>query len=188
MKLLILLAVAAIAVVLTTPSARPVLANDRRCSDDEEGEIHGNLVVPGGKTCELEDAEVFGNVVVEPDGTLIVRDSRIRGNIQATDFDRVELREGSEVYGNVALVDGGSLEAEDADIYGNFEASGNRGGHSRLVKNRITGNLKLEKNRYDDEFKLEENQIGGSLQCFENDPAPDSDDDTAGKKEGQCAD
>src|SRR5688572_813 len=136
MERLTRLVVAAIVVAVTLLGAPSALATELHCSDHEEGELRGNLIVPSGETCDLEDAEVFGNVVVEPNGALILRDSRIRGNIQATGFDRVDFRAGSEVHGNVTLQDGGTFEAGDADVFGNFEARGNAGDGSRMGESR----------------------------------------------------
>jgi hypothetical protein len=85
------LALAAMAFVVGLVQASPAAADGDDDGDDRtlctgalSGTIDGNLVVPGGVTCELTDAHVTGDLVVQATAVLLALNSRIEGDVECS--------------------------------------------------------------------------------------------------------
>jgi hypothetical protein len=170
------LALLAVLGLLVVPGSAPAaLADDFRCPPRNTGVIPGNLIVPGGATCDLVNADVQGNVIVQAGATLRTLTSVIQGNVQADGFRDVSLGQGTEVRGNVQLRRGGTFANALATIGGDFQADENRGPAASMTGSRVGGSLRLEKNGYDD-VRLTDNTVGslptnspgGDLRFLEN--------------------
>ena len=155
--------------------------------------IDGDLVVPDGKTCDLENVTVTGNVHVGHRAYFFAQFSStgstaILGNVVAVQCHFVITAGSLFVGGNVQIEEctGPSPSAIGrATISGNFACEFNPQG-CEAVDSTIGGNMQINKN---DLATVTNNYVGGNLQCVGN-PSGGltvSGNTVAGNKQGQCA-
>ena len=155
--------------------------------------IDGDLVVPDGKTCDLENVTVTGNVHVGKHAIFFTQltsgSTAILGNVVAVDCHFVAAVS-LFVAGNVQIeaCNGASTPGiANATISGNFACEFNPQGCG-AVDSTISGNMQINKNS--NNTTVRGNYVGGNLQCVGN-PSGGltvSGNTVAGNKQGECAD
>lgn len=156
--------------------------------------IDGDLVVPDGKTCDLENVTVAGNVQVGHNSYFFSQFSGsgstfILGNVVAVHCHFVAWAQSVVVGGNVqieACTGPSTSQVTDATISGNFECEFNSLG-CETVGSTVGGNMQINKNAI---ATVTKNYVGGNLQCVGN-PSGGltvSGNTVAGNKQGECAD
>ena len=156
--------------------------------------IDSDLVVPDGKTCDLENVTVTGNVYVEKHATFFTQflssgSTVILGNVVATHCHFISAAS-LFVGGNVQIeaCNGASASGiASATISGNFACEFSPSGCG-TSDSTISGNMQINKNG--SFVTVRDNYVGGNLQCVGNPPSSltVSGNTVAGNKQGQCAD
>jgi hypothetical protein len=184
---------AALGILLgTVPVARVAVTSCTTTISDKR--IDGDLVVPAGKTCDLEDVTVTGNVHVGKGAYFFAQymktgSTAILGNFITVDCAFVILLPSVFVGEDVQIegCNGGSVSAlTGSSISGNFECVADPGG-CEVGQSTVGGNMQVNNNGYI--VQIQDNHIGGNLQCVGN-PASTltvGGNTVAGNKQGQCA-
>lgn len=163
----------------------PAIAGDVNCPPNLGAvTIDGNVQIAA--PCELNGTTVKGNVLLYTGGSLVARNVSIDGNLQAENAFVVDI-EGSTVDGDIQLDDmvGDRSRMVGNRVNGNIQLNGNR---SRLEaqNNRVDGDVQAFSNS--GQVVISDNVIGGNLQCKSNNPAPAGGNNrVSGNKEDQCA-
>lgn len=94
-------------------------------------QVASDVLVPRGKTCELDGTTISGRVTVSYGATLIARDTHFEEGIGAHLFDRVELRGGSgggDAWGtDIVLDSGGDVILRNAPVESDYYVIDNTG-------------------------------------------------------------
>jgi hypothetical protein len=162
-------------------------AEERVCRGTIGGATVDNLRVPQGATCTLNGTRVEGTVKVERAATLTANNIRVKGNVQSGGFRNVTLQRGSIVVGSVQLengLDNGVGRVLNSRVNGDLQFFSNE---ARMVARGDTLLANFQANQNTGGLVIENNRIAQNLQCQSNNPPPTGSGNTAGDKEGQCA-
>jgi len=197
-------------------SAGTAAAGDYVCNNQTLGPmtVKGNLVVPSGAFCDLNGTHVTGNATAKagppepslPTG-LLADAAAIDGNVHVEKNAQFAAFDGSTIGGNVQCEKCEVADVQDSTVSGNLEDDGitegafldnsTFGGNLQIHNssdggfgfsidgNSVGGNLQFMKNTGASD--ISGNTIAGNLQCKDNAPPPAGADNTAKKKDGQCA-
>jgi hypothetical protein len=173
----------------TTPAladAPPDIAGSVQCTNLRIGAVTvDNVEVPQGVACQLDGTTVTGSVKALTDATLIVGNgAQVAGSIVGDAAHHVELTgKTSRVGGNFEVKKGGSAMLASAEVAGAavFEEMT---GTVSVGGARAGGGMKVVKNT--GATTVANNTVIGSLQCFDNAPAPLVGGNSADALEGQC--
>ena len=182
-----------IAVAILVGGASAVYAANTSCTGTLNGNITGNIVVPGGASCTLSDATVTGGVQVSQGASLTVdatqQPTTIGGNVQAINCASALLEGGVTVGGNVQIqgcAGQSGFVGPGVKVGGSFQCINNSGGCEADLGN-VHGNVQIQNSSSADISLV---SVGGSLQCQSNTASPThayGPDFVSGGLQGQCA-
>lgn len=174
------------AAALSLLAAAPAGAATVLCSDMVLGAVTVDSVeVEPGRSCQLDGTTVLGSVLVKTGGTLIAGNGvQVSGSISADQASHVELTGVSSfVAGSFNAVKGGSAILASAEVLGSVTLE-EMGGAVSVGDVRVGSGMKVVKNTGG--ASVANNTVVGSLQCFDNSPAPAVGGNSADALEGQC--
>ena len=185
MKVIRLVATAAMVVSMLMAGGGTASAEERRCKGTIRSRTLDNVKVPAGKTCTLKGTTVKGTVKVSRNAKLYAIGVRVVGNVQGENTRWVEVRGGSRVGGSIQVVQGDRGFIKKVRVNGDILFDEQRRG-VEVRRNKVGGNIQLFQNTGG--VIVKSNVVDGNLQCKENAPSPTGGGNTVhGSKEDQCS-
>jgi len=205
MKRIGLLAALCVASAVTASNAGAAAPSSQHCTGTIGNvTVTGNLIVPGGASCDLEGTIVTGGVAVFPGGNLISRGASIAGSLVAFRAASIAVVGGSSIAGSANIVGTTGVPSSfgvnavcQATIGRSLTVVGNLAPVTVGVQPTpgpcgvsptVGGNVAVVLNRA--QILISNTSVHGDLYCFHNRPPASGaagSNAVAGRKLGECA-